>query len=183
MEVVSAGAWVDMQRCSACIWQVRTVRSGSPPMISSNSCTRSSDLSAGRREIRANRFDGMKTPAPPGLACRSRGNPAKMAALRALRDRELKASGGASIRGVLSSSHTMLHRLRLERCLEGHLGCVNTLSFSPNGELLLSGSDDLRICLWDWQTGQPQEVPLDVPRHAPEPSCHANPCRRAALQL
>ena len=34
--------------------------------------------------------------------------------------------------------------------LEGHTGCVNTVSFNPSGELLVSGSDDKEIILWNW---------------------------------
>lgn len=34
--------------------------------------------------------------------------------------------------------------------LRGHEGCVNTVSFNPAGDLLVSGSDDTNIILWDW---------------------------------
>lgn len=34
--------------------------------------------------------------------------------------------------------------------LHGHEGCVNTVSFNPAGDLLVSGSDDTNIILWDW---------------------------------
>jgi WD repeat-containing protein 42A len=34
--------------------------------------------------------------------------------------------------------------------LRGHDGCVNTVSFNPAGNLLVSGSDDMDIILWDW---------------------------------
>jgi DDB1- and CUL4-associated factor 8 len=34
--------------------------------------------------------------------------------------------------------------------LQGHDGCVNTVSFNPSGDLLVSGSDDTSIVLWDW---------------------------------
>eukprot|EP00246_Nothoceros_aenigmaticus_P001171 TRINITY_DN1156_c0_g1_i2.p1 TRINITY_DN1156_c0_g1~~TRINITY_DN1156_c0_g1_i2.p1 ORF type:complete len:486 (+),score=59.71 TRINITY_DN1156_c0_g1_i2:283-1740(+) len=34
--------------------------------------------------------------------------------------------------------------------LEFHDGCVNTVHFSPSGELLVSGSDDRYIVFWDW---------------------------------
>ncbi|KAG8063850.1 hypothetical protein GUJ93_ZPchr0003g17578 [Zizania palustris] len=34
--------------------------------------------------------------------------------------------------------------------LRGHDGCVNTVSFNPAGDLLVSGSDDMDIILWDW---------------------------------
>lgn len=42
----------------------------------------------------------------------------------------------------------MLHRLR------EHGGCVNSLNFNAAGTLLASGSDDLKINLWNWQTNK-----------------------------
>lgn len=43
-----------------------------------------------------------------------------------------------------------IERLELMSKLEEHLGCVNCLGFSKNGLYLLSGSDDLRVILWNW---------------------------------
>lgn len=39
------------------------------------------------------------------------------------------------------------------RKLEKHRGCVNTVSFNAAGDVLVSGSDDRRIILWDWESG------------------------------
>lgn len=44
-------------------------------------------------------------------------------------------------------------RLDLHGKLEMHRGCVNTVSFSSDGDILVSGSDDRRVILWDWQSG------------------------------
>ncbi|XP_017768701.1 PREDICTED: DDB1- and CUL4-associated factor 8 isoform X2 [Nicrophorus vespilloides] len=46
-----------------------------------------------------------------------------------------------------------VQRLELIYKLEKHEGCVNSLNFHPNGELLASGSDDLKVVLWDWKNG------------------------------
>ncbi|XP_054167470.1 DDB1- and CUL4-associated factor 8-like [Oppia nitens] len=42
-------------------------------------------------------------------------------------------------------------RLELMAKFEDHNGCVNCLNFNPSGDRLISGSDDLRIAIWDWQ--------------------------------
>lgn len=47
-----------------------------------------------------------------------------------------------------------VERLELMYKLEKHDGCVNSLNFHPNGELLASGSDDLTCVIWDWPTGK-----------------------------
>ncbi|KAL4458237.1 hypothetical protein ABPG75_013102 [Micractinium tetrahymenae] len=71
--------------------------------------------------------------------------------LRRLRDAQL---GQAQLHHPpVGWSTTLVKRLKLERTLEGHDGCVNTVHFSPDGQLLVSGSDDMQICFWDWQLG------------------------------
>ncbi|CEM27471.1 unnamed protein product [Vitrella brassicaformis CCMP3155] len=42
--------------------------------------------------------------------------------------------------------------------LRGHYGCVNAISFSPDGELLASGSDDCRVLLW--KVGRRKRLPI-----------------------
>ena len=78
--------------------------------------------------------------------------------MRAFRDRETGSAPVLSLRGVLSSSTNLLHRLKLDKLLDGHQGCVNTVHFSPTGELLLTGSDDLQVILWDWAAGEREAV-------------------------
>ncbi|KAL4585077.1 hypothetical protein LXL04_009691 [Taraxacum kok-saghyz] len=53
----------------------------------------------------------------------------------------------------LAASEDLVLRLALSRKLEKHRGCVNTVSFNDNGDILVSGSDDRRVILWDWETG------------------------------
>ena len=38
-------------------------------------------------------------------------------------------------------------RFRLEKVLPGHAGCVNALGWSTNGQMIVSGSDDTRLCI------------------------------------
>ncbi|XP_057501464.1 uncharacterized protein LOC130785322 [Actinidia eriantha] len=53
----------------------------------------------------------------------------------------------------LGASQDLVLRLDIFRKLEKHRGCVNTVSFNEDGDILVSGSDDKRVIFWDWQTG------------------------------
>ena len=48
-----------------------------------------------------------------------------------------------------------MQSLNIQMRLRKHRGCVNTISFSADGRLLLSGSDDRTLVLWDWQEAAP----------------------------
>ena len=47
-----------------------------------------------------------------------------------------------------------VQKMKLMHKLEAHTGCVNCLNFHSDGSLLASGSDDLRVVLWDWRNGK-----------------------------
>ncbi|KAJ4715934.1 DDB1- and CUL4-associated factor 8-like [Melia azedarach] len=51
------------------------------------------------------------------------------------------------------ASEDLILRLDIYKKLDKHRGCVNTVSFNTNGDILVSGSDDRRVILWDWETG------------------------------
>ncbi len=55
----------------------------------------------------------------------------------------------------LYSHASFVKRFKTEKRLERHEGCVNCINFSSSGQLLASGSDDLKIILWDWARGVP----------------------------
>ncbi|XP_010446973.1 PREDICTED: DDB1- and CUL4-associated factor 8-like isoform X2 [Camelina sativa] len=64
--------------------------------------------------------------------------------------------GGISSRNFsnrFSASENLVLRLEIYKKLEKHKGCVNTVSFNAQGDVLISGSDDWRVVLWDWQLG------------------------------
>ncbi|XP_013612883.1 PREDICTED: DDB1- and CUL4-associated factor 8-like protein 2 isoform X1 [Brassica oleracea var. oleracea] len=64
--------------------------------------------------------------------------------------------GGISPRSFsdrFSASENMVLRLEIYRKLAKHKGCVNTVSFNAQGDILVSGSDDRRVLLWDWELG------------------------------
>lgn len=44
-------------------------------------------------------------------------------------------------------------RLGIHQKLEKHRGCVNTLSFNADGDIILTGSDDRMVVLWNWDAG------------------------------
>lgn len=44
-------------------------------------------------------------------------------------------------------------RLDIHKTLAKHRGCVNTVSFNQDGGILISGSDDRMIMLWNWDAG------------------------------
>lgn len=54
----------------------------------------------------------------------------------------------------VNNSLWMIQRLQKKATLEEHTGCVNCNDFSSTGQLVCSGSDDLSVCIWDWQLGK-----------------------------
>ncbi|KAL4358838.1 hypothetical protein AHAS_Ahas08G0017400 [Arachis hypogaea] len=50
----------------------------------------------------------------------------------------------------LQTHSSLIRRLTQERELEGHLGCVNAVAWNSRGSLLISGSDDTRINIWNY---------------------------------
>ncbi|KAF7841339.1 DDB1- and CUL4-associated factor 8 isoform X3 [Senna tora] len=53
----------------------------------------------------------------------------------------------------LAASEDIVLRFDICRRLEKHKGSVNTVSFNADGDILVSGSDDSRVVLWDWEAG------------------------------
>ena len=54
----------------------------------------------------------------------------------------------------LYSSLHVVQKLKLDSKLDHHLGCVNAIGFSNSGSILVSGSDDLKVALWNWNRQQ-----------------------------
>ncbi|XP_027088148.2 uncharacterized protein [Coffea arabica] len=53
----------------------------------------------------------------------------------------------------LAASEDLVLRLDIFGKLDKHRGCVNTVNFNADGDILISGSDDRRVILWDWEGG------------------------------
>ncbi|XP_011088653.1 DDB1- and CUL4-associated factor 8 isoform X2 [Sesamum indicum] len=70
--------------------------------------------------------------------------------------RELGELSSRNFSDRLAASEDLVLRLDILQKLDLHRGCVNTISFNGAGDILVSGSDDRRIILWDWETGQPR---------------------------
>jgi len=49
----------------------------------------------------------------------------------------------------IHSNHMWISRLKLFKVLKKHAGCVNTVAWNADGSLLLTGSDDFRLNLWN----------------------------------
>ncbi|KAF0046629.1 hypothetical protein F2P81_000262 [Scophthalmus maximus] len=70
-------------------------------------------------------------------------------AIPSLCSREIGRDSRQFVRRVCGA-RGLVQRLELQGRLEKHTGCVNTLHFNPSGTRLASGSDDLRVVIWDW---------------------------------
>lgn len=70
-------------------------------------------------------------------------------AVPSIRSREIGRDAHQFVRHVCGA-RGLVQRLELQGRLERHAGCVNTLHFNPSGTRLASGSDDLRVIIWDW---------------------------------
>ncbi|KAK1261274.1 hypothetical protein QJS04_geneDACA001290 [Acorus gramineus] len=51
------------------------------------------------------------------------------------------------------ASKDLVLRLGVYRKLDKHRGCVNTVNFNEAGDVLVSGSDDRLVKLWNWDIG------------------------------
>ncbi|KAK4803231.1 hypothetical protein SAY86_001434 [Trapa natans] len=68
--------------------------------------------------------------------------------------RELGELSPRSFKLQQSASEDVVQRFEIYKKLEKHRGCVNTVSFNYDGDILISGSDDRRVILWDWAAGK-----------------------------
>ncbi|KAI8924088.1 hypothetical protein BC831DRAFT_467499, partial [Entophlyctis helioformis] len=57
--------------------------------------------------------------------------------------------------------------MTLSQVLPAHTGCVNSLAWSEDGNLLLTGSDDLHLAIWRYVPGGSN------PAFNPPPSTHS----------
>lgn len=55
----------------------------------------------------------------------------------------------------LNSSIYNVERMCKLHELDAHDGCVNCLNFNKTGNLIVTGSDDLKVIVWDWAKSKP----------------------------
>ncbi|KAG7559784.1 WD40-repeat-containing domain superfamily [Arabidopsis thaliana x Arabidopsis arenosa] len=68
-------------------------------------------------------------------------------------NREIGFSHPITISRRISASEGIVKKLDLYGKLNGHEGCVNAVEFNSTGDVLVSGSDDRQIMLWNWLSG------------------------------
>ncbi|XP_071533166.1 WD and tetratricopeptide repeats protein 1-like isoform X2 [Panulirus ornatus] len=73
----------------------------------------------------------------------------KPSLLQLQRNREIEGVGWQSFSRQNQMTRSLVSRLGVIKELEGHRGCVNCIEFNAEGSLLLSGSDDYDVVLWD----------------------------------
>eukprot|EP00252_Welwitschia_mirabilis_P007166 TRINITY_DN18297_c0_g1_i2.p1 TRINITY_DN18297_c0_g1~~TRINITY_DN18297_c0_g1_i2.p1 ORF type:complete len:446 (-),score=75.49 TRINITY_DN18297_c0_g1_i2:112-1449(-) len=67
-----------------------------------------------------------------------------------LRQRQIGILHPTAFARQIGGTQDLIHRLKLYATLEAHDGCVNTVQFNPEGNRLVSGSDDRQVIFWDW---------------------------------
>ncbi|CAK9314444.1 unnamed protein product [Citrullus colocynthis] len=65
-------------------------------------------------------------------------------------NREIGIARSRNFSCRFSASEIIVKQLNLEKKLNGHGGCVNAVEFNSTGDLLVSGSNDCKVILWDW---------------------------------
>lgn len=62
-----------------------------------------------------------------------------------------KNSTCGNFQKLIYPNRSLVGRLTLTHELKKHTGCVNTVAWSACGRYIITGSDDTRICIWDWE--------------------------------
>lgn len=71
-----------------------------------------------------------------------------------LRQREIYyGKSGSTFRSQIKQSSHLVEKLTLAHNLTGHQGCVNTILFSEDGNIVYTGSDDTKVNIYDVDTG------------------------------
>lgn len=82
------------------------------------------------------------------------------------REHGLSSDGKISLRNGSSNgfknrfyaSRHIVERMKISHVLRKHSGCVNCVNFNKSGNLLVTGSDDARLIVWDWAGNNTKHV-------------------------
>ena len=82
------------------------------------------------------------------------------------REHGLSGDGRTSLRNGFTygfknrfyASRHVVERMKISHVLRKHSGCVNCLNFNKTGDLLVTGSDDARLIVWDWAANKTKHV-------------------------
>ncbi|KAM7355662.1 uncharacterized protein ACRADG_001654 isoform 2-T2 [Cochliomyia hominivorax] len=82
------------------------------------------------------------------------------------REHGLSSDGKTSLRNGCSygfknrfyASRHIVERMKISHVLRKHSGCVNCVNFNRTGNLLVTGSDDARLIVWDWAANKTKHV-------------------------
>lgn len=85
------------------------------------------------------------------IYCTGPDMPGNRGVLGALDARQRGDMGRVSFGAALATA-SLVRRIEREATLTGHRGCVNTVRYSDTGRLLLTGSDDCRVGVYDADT-------------------------------
>lgn len=84
--------------------------------------------------------------------------PQKWNAVDNVHSRMLGISKTDTFQRKANGAKSLVERLDRTDNLAFHEGCVNAVNFSPCGELIVSGSDDLQVAIWDWLKNKKEPV-------------------------
>ncbi|XP_058090863.1 uncharacterized protein LOC131237204 isoform X2 [Magnolia sinica] len=73
--------------------------------------------------------------------------------IEVIRQREVGDLTARTFVHRVGASEDLVLRFGIHKKLDKHRGCVNTVSFNADGDILTSGSDDRMIMLWNWEAG------------------------------
>ncbi|XP_059613042.1 DDB1- and CUL4-associated factor 8 [Phlebotomus argentipes] len=134
-----------------------------PSDYSDNNDAYSSQSSVQSHEYNAvgNKAEFLSWPKPPHTWC---SLPELMYRQQGLTGRGRRTMAGRSTHMFerrFGGSRHAVERLELMVKLNEHEGCVNSLNFNRSGNLLVSGSDDLKIILWKWASQEQHDFIFD----------------------
>ncbi|KAG0487038.1 hypothetical protein HPP92_009133 [Vanilla planifolia] len=83
----------------------------------------------------------------------------------------------------LQMHSSLVQRLTLDEVMEGHLGCVNAISWNSTGSLLISGSDDTRVRLFNLSGSAGKRGEICTMEPSALFQCHSSRVKKLAVEV